>query len=522
MISKVYMILCYFAFYGCGIYWWKIMNSSYQDIIFEGDDSIYYDVSERAKLYSTAFSTSPVAYAIASPETGFHFDVNAAWSRLLGYTRKEALEQDAVSLGIWYDPEERKQFVSLLEKNGAVQAFESQFQRKDGEIIDVMIWGEYVNFNGQPRLFNVYNNITERKNAERRLARKNTLIALLKSVASIANETTTLNDALVKTLHEVCSYTTWGAGKVYLLPANRFKAEERNLWYISEDAAFSNLNILRNLYSKHYEEITHLPIDVVEKGVMTWNFTSNCGSADCLADNYRDLGLYGQVFAPIIVQEKVVAVMEFFAREPIRANDDLISMLKETAGQIGRVIERANTEAELLDHRNHLEELVKQRTIEVQEKARQLEIALEKEKELNIMQRQFVAMASHEFRTPLTIIDNAAQLLKRSAGNLKEDIVHKRCDRVRQAVDRMNQLMESTLIATKIEDGGIDIKVSECNLGDLLHDVCQQVQEISSNHALHLRCHNLPETVMVDKQAMTQVIPIYFPMLLNMLLKTLI
>ena len=35
--------------------------------------------------------------------------------------------------------------------------------------------------------------------------------------------------------------------------------------------------------------------------------------------------------------------------------------------------------------------------------------ALEKERELNELQKSFVSMASHQFRTPLAIIDSAAQ-----------------------------------------------------------------------------------------------------------------
>ncbi|MBF0247732.1 MAG: PAS domain S-box protein [Alphaproteobacteria bacterium] len=77
------------------------------------------------------------------------------------------------------------------------------------------------------------------------------------------------------------------------------------------------------------------------------------------------------------------------------------------------VTERYLAEEELKSHRDHLEELVRRRTREVEEKAEELARALEKEKEYNVLQQKFVSLVSHEFRTPLAIIDGAAQRLVR-------------------------------------------------------------------------------------------------------------
>ncbi|MGI9384109.1 MAG: PAS domain S-box protein, partial [Methyloligellaceae bacterium] len=64
---------------------------------------------------------------------------------------------------------------------------------------------------------------------------------------------------------------------------------------------------------------------------------------------------------------------------------------------------------------DQLQEDVARATAELRAKTEELALALAKEKELNELQRQFVSMASHEFRTPLAIIDSTAQRLKSRA-----------------------------------------------------------------------------------------------------------
>jgi len=69
-------------------------------------------------------------------------------------------------------------------------------------------------------------------------------------------------------------------------------------------------------------------------------------------------------------------------------------------------------EMELTDHCDCLQVIVDDATAELTRRANYLEIALRKEQELNKLQTEFVTMASHEFRTPLAIIDMTAQRIK--------------------------------------------------------------------------------------------------------------
>jgi signal transduction histidine kinase len=105
---------------------------------------------------------------------------------------------------------------------------------------------------------------------------------------------------------------------------------------------------------------------------------------------------------------------------------------------------------------------------ELLEKTKQLKEALKEEKNMRKMQSEFVALVSHEFKTPLQIIDSTRELLMRKIKSLgvKEESIDKSLERIKSGISRMNGLIHSTLNLAKMENGQNSIKV-EKNIFDL-------------------------------------------------------
>lgn len=162
-------------------------------------------------------------------------------------------------------------------------------------------------------------------------------------------------------------------------------------------------------------------------------------------------------------------------------------------------------ERNLARYQEHLEDLVAQRTDELEEQTVRLEQALEKERELRDLQQHFVSVVSHEFRTPLAIIDGCAQRLKRRVESLSKDKIDSTLDQVTRAVSRLMHLMESTLTGAQLEAGSIATDIETCDIRALVDEVCSDQQGLSRNHRIMLDLSALPDVIEADGKLLRQV-----------------
>ncbi|HHK73859.1 MAG TPA: PAS domain S-box protein, partial [Rhizobiales bacterium] len=149
----------------------------------------------------------------------------------------------------------------------------------------------------------------------------------------------------------------------------------------------------------------------------------------------------------------------------------------------------------------------RQQEDELTEQAAKLELALSSERELSELQRSFVSLASHEFRTPLAIIDGIAHRLSRRAmkQRLDPDNVLTRVNQIRSSVKRMVNLMESTLSAARMDAGKVTVKPCDCDLRTVIEEVCERQRGISPSHNIITDLENLPRTIRADSAALEQV-----------------
>jgi signal transduction histidine kinase len=138
--------------------------------------------------------------------------------------------------------------------------------------------------------------------------------------------------------------------------------------------------------------------------------------------------------------------------------------------------------------------------------AGEVEEALTLERELAAQQRQFVSMVSHEFRTPLAIIDGAAGALSRRRARMSDAAIEDKLATIRGGVSRMIRLMESTLVAARMDAGRFALARVDFAPGELVERLVAERRAIEPGAAITVDVAGLPPVVHGDERLLASAI----------------
>ncbi|HEY9653465.1 MAG TPA: hybrid sensor histidine kinase/response regulator [Coleofasciculaceae cyanobacterium] len=114
----------------------------------------------------------------------------------------------------------------------------------------------------------------------------------------------------------------------------------------------------------------------------------------------------------------------------------------------------------------------------------ELRLALENEKELNKLRSDFMALISHEFRTPLTTISSSNQMLRRYSEKLSAEKKQVHHDRIESAVEQMTQLLEEVLLIGRAEAGMLKLELTHIDVVGVCHQIVETLQFSTTQHQL--------------------------------------
>jgi PAS domain S-box-containing protein len=162
----------------------------------------------------------------------------------------------------------------------------------------------------------------------------------------------------------------------------------------------------------------------------------------------------------------------------------------------------ANLETEVISRTQALVETLQH----LEHSKQELEKALAKEKELSELKSRFVSMASHEFRTPLSVILSSADLIRKYVAAEAQANREKHIRHIQSSVGYLTDILEEFLSVSKLEEGRIKANFADIDWQAFMEEVLADLQpSLKAGQQIEFS-HSGASTVLLDKSLIRKVL----------------
>jgi len=304
----------------------------------------------------------------------------------------------------------------------------------------------------------VLRDITEIKQAEEELRRRNEELTALHAIATAIGRPLDLDNLLYATLERVLEVTAADGGWVHLL---------------DEDQPILSLLAHRGLPPAMAEGIAR-----VEPGQGIVGQAAQSGQvvvvtspeAHPLLSTEPHLweGLGTLVTVPLQAQDKVLGVLGFFHRALREVSPQEVQLLTLIGHQIGVAVQNVRLTRE----------------------AAEVEIL----RAVDRLRSELLANVSHELRTPLGLIKIFATTLLREDADFDREVQREFLHDIEEETGKLETIVDNLLNLSRLEDGRLRLKKRPTDLGQLAREV---IRDMEVQHTQHRFIHDFPAEPLV-------------------------
>ena len=264
----------------------------------------------------------------------------------------------------------------------------------------------------------------ELKGVNKKLQGHNKVIQLLQKIATAANECSTFEEAAQIAINEICAYTRWPVGHLYLPKKDSYGTVfPTKIWHLADAEQFE---IFREVTERTPFELgIGLPGRVMERKKSAWIIDVTKDPNFPRAKLAADIGVKAGFGFPVMAGKDVGAVLEFFSADAVEPDPGLLEIMVNMGTNLGRIIERDRAEGKIISANSELT-----KALENLQTAQSQLVESEKMASLGGL----VAGIAHEINTPIGIGVTAASLLEdktlhfdttfKGGGMKRSDLIH--------------------------------------------------------------------------------------------------
>jgi PAS domain S-box-containing protein len=436
--------------------------------------------------FARAFRASPAALSISRLADGTFIDVNDAFLRLFGYERSEVLGRTAAELGLWSDAAVRDGLLRRLRERQQVRDVESTLRTRSGEPREVLIALELVELDGAPCVLAMKVDITARKRAEQErleLARAQAARAEAETAhrraAFLARASQLLTSSLdyeatlrrlarlaVPELADMClvDIVDDDGAIQRLAVAHADPAEEARMARLlgryppRPDAAYGPPAVLRTGRPELLDDVG-MPIEELFPLVAA-------GRDAAQLELLRRVPFVSRMVVPLVARGRVLGAVMLLSTDPSRRYGPAeLALAEDLAGRAAMAVDNARL-------------------------YQQAQQSLRAREELERQKDEFLAIISHDLKTPLTGIKGWAQMARRLADRLADPgarAVHDAVRTIEQIADRASALIDELMDVARLQKGELlELRREPMDLAALVRDVIDESQQRTDRHVIRL------------------------------------
>lgn len=501
------------------------------------------DLRESEERFRIITQTIPVGVGVVSLEDRKFLFVNDVYAESVGYRVDELLGRE-VPLVYW-DLAEREKIVRMLKEYSYTADYEVRLKRKDGSLLWALASTRRISFNGTPALLGVFIDISERKKTEAMLEEAK---RILDTLMEYVPEGITLVDASDRKITMVSRYgldilggshsgmTTPQVIKQWKVFQSDGKTEMRHEDLPSSRAlageTVRNLEVIQlNRFGKRLVlSCNAAPVMVkgdITGAVIAWrDITKLKKIEDALKASERHYRLlFRQMTEGFALHEVVLNRMgkvvdyRFLEVNPafekltgLRCRD-IIGKLKTEVlpGDDPKWIEiygQVALSGKPADFENYSPVLKRHYRVYAFSpspgKFATLFSDITKRVEMEKRKDDFINIASHELKTPLTSIKAYGQILKEYIGKNKFGKLGQITDRMNSQITTLQGYVNDLLDVSKIQAGKLLLRKEEFDIWDLQKRVCGDCSEMVGDH--EIVSQSVHQNIIADMDRIGQVL----------------